>query len=102
MNRWRVLLVVMIIALASAATLRHYIRSKEKKNREAAYQSALQAYSQNLKPGLTRKEVEDYFLSQGTRFRRMCCVDADRGARRFSKDRRRGRSLVLQRTYVRR
>jgi hypothetical protein len=29
-----------------------------------------------FKPGMTRKEVEDYFHANGIVFRQMCCVDS--------------------------
>lgn len=46
-----------------------------KKKREAAYEAAVQAYSQKLKPGMTRLEVETYLRKQGTQFMQMCCVE---------------------------
>jgi hypothetical protein len=49
--------------------------SKEK--REAAYQAALKSYSDTLKTGSTRKEVETYLGSKNTSFQTMCCIDAD-------------------------
>jgi hypothetical protein len=39
-----------------------------KQRREAAYQSALQSYSQVLPPGTTRKNVEDYLRAKGISF----------------------------------
>ena len=36
---------------------------------------ALRSYSQILKPGMKRKEVEDYLSAKNTPFRQMCCVD---------------------------
>src|SRR5437899_486807 len=77
MKRWLLPFVVVIIAMATALALRSHIRSEARKKREAAYQSALQAYTQNLKPGLTRKEVESYLRAKGTRLTQMCCVDED-------------------------
>ena len=40
-----------------------------------AYQSALHSYAQVLKPGMTRKEVEDYLRANKLEFRQTCCVD---------------------------
>jgi hypothetical protein len=37
--------------------------------------SALRSYSQVLKPGMTRKDVEDYFRANKIQFSRMCCVE---------------------------
>jgi|ERR1700674_808405 hypothetical protein len=47
--------------------------------REAAYQAKLQSYSDVHKPGITRKNVEDYLRAKGVAFGRFCCVD-DRSA----------------------
>jgi hypothetical protein len=43
--------------------------------REAVYQATLQSYSDVLKPGMTRKGVEDYLQSKGIKFEKMCCID---------------------------
>jgi hypothetical protein len=42
--------------------------------REAGYRAALQVYSQDLKPGQTRKEVEAYFHAKNVRFGQICCI----------------------------
>jgi hypothetical protein len=36
--------------------------------------ASLHIYSQHLKPGMTRKEVEDYFRSNKIAFAQMCCI----------------------------
>jgi hypothetical protein len=43
--------------------------------REAAYEAKLQLYADVLKPGMSRKEVEDYFRSKGVAFGQWCCID---------------------------
>ena len=45
-----------------------------KQKREAAYQDALKSYSDALKPGVTRKDVEDYLHSKGTPYVTTCCA----------------------------
>ena len=60
LRRWLLAIVVVFVAVSFAAALRSHIKSEAKKVREAAYPSALQAYPNNLKPGLTREEVEEY------------------------------------------
>jgi hypothetical protein len=43
--------------------------------REVAYQSILRSYSEVLRPGMTRKEVENYLRAKNVTFSQMCCVD---------------------------
>jgi hypothetical protein len=37
--------------------------------------AAVASYSQVLKPGMTRKEVEDYFRTNKIQFSQMCCAE---------------------------
>ena len=75
MKQWLLVLIGVIIAASAGAAFRSHVRSEAKKKREAVYESTLQAYSQNLKPGLTRKEVEGYLRVKGTAFTQMCCIE---------------------------
>jgi hypothetical protein len=45
------------------------------RRRDAGYQAQLAAYSAALKPGTTRKDVEDYLRSKGRDFQQMCCMN---------------------------
>jgi hypothetical protein len=54
--------------------------------REAAYQNNLSSYTQILKPGMTRREVEDYLRANKIEFQQMCCVDSSELSRRHSWD----------------
>jgi hypothetical protein len=74
MKRWLLPIVVVAIVVVFGAVLRSYFRSEAKNRREAAYQSALQSYSENLKPGLARKDVENYLRARNTSFSHMCCL----------------------------
>jgi hypothetical protein len=47
---------------------------RAKQKREAGYQAALQSYSETLKLGTTRKDVEDYFQTNDIKYQKMCCV----------------------------
>jgi hypothetical protein len=58
MKRWLLLVIGVIVVVSSAIALRSTLKAEAKKKREAGYQSVLQAYSQNVKPGLTRTVVE--------------------------------------------
>jgi hypothetical protein len=46
-----------------------------KQKREAGYQTKLQSYSDVLKPGMTRKNVEDYLRAKSAAFGQLCCID---------------------------
>jgi hypothetical protein len=65
-----------VLALFLAVAVVPSAQSREsKKKRDAAYEATVQAYSQKLKPGMTRVEVETYLRKQGTQFMQMCCVE---------------------------
>ena len=46
-----------------------------KQKREAGYEAALRPYFDAIKPGATRKSVEDYLQAKGVEYERMCCID---------------------------
>jgi hypothetical protein len=80
-------ILVSILVLAAAGLLALGIRNGQaKRKREVAYQAALGSYTQVLKPGMTRKEVEDYFHGQNISFKQMCCVEATELSKRKSWD----------------
>ncbi|MFZ0739524.1 MAG: hypothetical protein WBL70_05160 [Candidatus Acidiferrales bacterium] len=66
----RVLVLVLLITTSCDA----WGQSAQKK-REAAYQAKLQSYSDVLKPGMTRKDVEDYLRGKVVAFGQLCCID---------------------------
>jgi hypothetical protein len=61
-------IVAVIIVMASAIAVRNHGRSVAQKKREVAYQSALQNYSRDLRPGLRRTEVEGYLRARNVNF----------------------------------
>jgi hypothetical protein len=65
---------LVLIALFATAVSDAQAQSAKQK-RENAYQAKLQSYSDALKPGMTRKDVEDYLRAKGTAFRQLCCID---------------------------
>jgi len=75
MSRSRLLLLGLILVVLSAIVVGYVLRMQAQKKREGAYQSALHSYSEVLRPGMTRKEVEDYLRSKGIEFGPMCCID---------------------------
>lgn len=69
------LLIFLLVGIGLLALgILHGLKVQQKRKREAAYQSALLSYTQVLKPGLTRKEVEDYLRARHVDFGQICCV----------------------------
>jgi hypothetical protein len=77
MKRWLVGLLLLLLVALSTMGIRHIGKMRARKRREVAYHIALQSYQQVLKPGMTRRLVEDYFRTRNTAFRQMCCVDGN-------------------------
>ena len=65
------LLVLTLTALASSPTC----AQSRKQKREARYQVALNSYSDLVKIGASRKEVEAILQSKNTTFSQICCVE---------------------------
>jgi hypothetical protein len=70
--------VVFIAAIAAIFVLGHIVGIAR---RNAQYHRVLKAYSEMLRPGMKRSEVENYFImSKYVSFNRFCCVGPKRGA----------------------
>jgi hypothetical protein len=65
---------LLALALIALFVPRGCAQSRNQK-REARYQSALQTYSELIKIGATRKEVEETLRSKNTPFGQICCVE---------------------------
>jgi hypothetical protein len=68
-------LLILLVIVLLAVGVRYVVKKQTRNRREAGYQSTLYSYSQVLKPGMTRKEVEDFLRAKKLEFRQMCCVD---------------------------
>jgi len=64
-----------LVLLVTLVSVCHGAGPSAKERREAAYQATLQSYSDVLKPGMTRKYVEDYLRSKGVTLQQLCCID---------------------------
>jgi hypothetical protein len=74
MKYWPLVAAVVLIAVALIGI--HKVREKRlRQKRDDAYQVALRSYSEVLKPGITRREVEDALRARNAAFRQMCCVN---------------------------
>jgi hypothetical protein len=61
-----VVAILTLAGLSSLIVVRHETNAAAKKSREAEYQLALKTWSQRVKPGQTRGEVETEFRAHGT------------------------------------
>lgn len=70
---------VMAVVVIGLWMVQHVRERRKASEREAYYQTVLTNYMGNLKPGMTREQVEQRLQTDGTRFRQMCCVANFRG-----------------------
>lgn len=68
MKRWVPSILTVIVVVASVAVFHSHLKSVSRQKRETAYRSVLRQYSQDLKPGLRRTEVEGYLRTRNVRF----------------------------------
>jgi len=80
MKRWRKPILGLVLVAVSVFAIYRVWEKREQEKREAAYQSTLRRYSDSLKPGMTRKDVEGYLTRINLKPQHMCCVSQDRGA----------------------
>lgn len=69
---------LLVAALCFYAVYRAH-EERARKKRESQYQAALTSFSESLKPGMTRKDVEGYLSQKKLKFQQLCCVTEDRG-----------------------
>src|ERR1017187_6953836 len=104
MGRWFLLIIVVVIAISPGMVFLYVSRERPvspqlEVRREASYQSALQAYSKELRPGLTRKDVAEYLGKKGIHFGKHLLLGAARCICRLSRNWARRAPLVLQRKH---
>lgn len=75
MKRWRLPIALLLLVIVGILVVRHILEKRAQQRREAHYQSVLRTYSADLKPGMTRGDVEGYLHARNLTFRQMCCVD---------------------------
>jgi hypothetical protein len=69
----------MIVAAVAATAISLWFFQRIRERREAAqrengYKTVLAQYAVELKPGMTREQVERYLQTKGQGFKQMCCV----------------------------
>ena len=79
-------LLAVTTVVVAGLMVRYERRKAAEEKREASYQSTLSTYTQALKPGITRKEVEGYLRNNNLSFGQICCVDSTEFSIRHSMD----------------
>jgi len=74
MKYWRLVAAVVVFTFVVVA-INNVREKRSQQKRDVAYQTALRSYSEVFKPGMTRKEVEDFLRARNKVFRHRCCVD---------------------------
>ena len=75
-RRWLLVIGLFLVAGLLAFGVRQVLKQRAKKRREIGYEMTLRSYSAVLKPGATRKDVEDYLRAKNVEFCQMCCVNS--------------------------
>lgn len=74
------MIVAAVAAIATSLWFVHGVRERhEAAERESGYQTVLAQYAVELKPGMTREQVERYLKTNGRGFKHMCCVPNFKG-----------------------
>jgi hypothetical protein len=74
MKYWRLISVVVVFSFVAIA-INNVREKRSQQRRDVAYQTALRSYSEAIKLGMTRKDVEDSLHARNGAFQQMCCVD---------------------------
>ena len=69
------LVLSVVVLFVIGIGIRRAWKEQAREKREIRYQLALRSYSEVVKPGVTRKEVEGYLRAKNAQFSQMCCVD---------------------------
>ena len=80
MRYWPSKVTAVIFVALSCTTVGCALRKRAQEKREITYQLALRSYSEVLKPGMTRREVEDYLRAKNIEFSQMGWVEDERTA----------------------
>lgn len=80
-----VLLALVAIGVVAFGVHRR-LEMNAKKNRQGTYKTKLRSFTEALTPGMTRKQVEDYFHANKVAYSEECCVVFDNSDHRHSFD----------------
>jgi hypothetical protein len=74
MKRTGVLLVIVAWLAGTFLIVQHIRENRAEPRRRLEYQAKLRQFSDALKPGMTRREVDAYLRSKNDTFRYWCCL----------------------------
>ena len=77
---WLTLALILVVAPAACVFYRRAKHDREREARQAYYESVLRSYTETLKPGATRKQVEIYLRNNGKQIVHMCCMNVTHSA----------------------
>jgi hypothetical protein len=80
-RRLKLLVIAAAIALIviGLGLVQHVREEHKAAEREAYYQTVLAKYASELRPGMSREQIEQRLQTSGKRFNQMCCVANFRG-----------------------
>ena len=79
-KRWAKLIVSFVLLVGCVLALRNAIEGRNAKRRQVQYQAALESYSDAVKAGSSRRDVELYLNQRKLPFQQLCCVRERRSA----------------------
>jgi len=79
-KRWAVLLGAVLLIAGGAIFIHNNLARRAEQKRQIDYRRITTEYSDALKRGTNRAEVETYIRSRGQSFQQMCCVGTRRDA----------------------
>lgn len=79
-RHWVVLTLIVFLLLGAAFSATSLIERRALRERQTRYAAALKEYSDEVKPGTSRQEVEARLQLQHHSFGQMCCVRLQRSA----------------------
>ena len=86
-RRWGLLITISALVIVCVFGVNHVVEERAERRSQIEYQlmlkryrPALKEYSDALKPGTTRREVESYLRSRNLKFSQMCCNGVPPGA----------------------
>ena len=73
-------LALLLVAAPAACVFNRWSNERERQNRQTYYESVLRSYTETLKPGATRAQVETYLRNNNKQLVHMCCMNATHNA----------------------